>query len=580
MPYYQRWKPYVPVGHRQAGARREMENLRKKGVAIAPVERIQGRKIASTFWGEAWCGHLEKFSDYANRLPRGRSYVRNGSVCHLGIDKGKIHAYVSGSDLYEVEITIKPMPKGKWDYIRKSCTGQIGSLLELLQGRFSKEVMAVVTDRDDGLFPLPGEITFSCSCPDWAVMCKHVAAVLYGVGARLDTAPAMLFQLRGLDHEELLSGEAIAAATAATQVSTARRRIKGNLTEVFGFDMNGTGENAAGPDAEAAPGLPSKDAAGESPATRPKRKRAKGDVVVTDGERAASPKDKRKAPPAVSFDEKTSAFLDSLNGDKLQAVLDAAGVGVDLFAKTIGVSRMTVRNWLGQGSAPIRMYNKSRRCFEGILTPSPTKARGGTKDESLRARIAKALKTVVAGERTASPPKETRSGKGKADTAKAAASRASGHRTSKPKSESGKQVREAGARKASGAHRTKKGTSATDKTRHPAKKASPTRKTKAAAVSRKPQAPRKRLPAQMKEVKPVMGKRASSKSRAKQIHELPVVWTGSQVAALRKRLGLGVGAFAQELGVTPQSVYGWEKKKGALALRSDSVAALAALAGK
>jgi uncharacterized Zn finger protein len=190
------WRPYVPVAVRQARALKKMEKLSKKGLCIQPVE-IAGRKIAQSFWGQAWCDHLEKFSDYANRLPRGRTYVRNGSVCHLEIAEGAVKAMVSGSELYNVNIEIKKLPDKKWASVKKRCAGQIASLLELLQGKLSKSVMAVVTDRDQGLFPHPGEISLHCSCPDWAVMCKHVAAVLYGVGARLDDKPDLLFLLRG-----------------------------------------------------------------------------------------------------------------------------------------------------------------------------------------------------------------------------------------------------------------------------------------------------------------------------------------------------------------------------------------------
>ena len=181
MAWHQQWAPYVPVAERRRRAMKKMESLRKKGVAVQPV-RIDGRKIAKTFWGEAWCDHLEAFSDFENRLPRGRTYVRNGSVCHLAVAKGRIEAKVSGSELYTVRVEIKTLVNKKWKAIKGRCSGQIGSLLELLQGRLSDQVMQVVTDRREGLFPLPGEISLQCSCPDSAVMCKHVAAVLYGVG--------------------------------------------------------------------------------------------------------------------------------------------------------------------------------------------------------------------------------------------------------------------------------------------------------------------------------------------------------------------------------------------------------------
>ncbi|MCX6348397.1 MAG: SWIM zinc finger family protein [Candidatus Aureabacteria bacterium] len=240
MGWYYGWKPYVPVAARRARARKKLAKLSKKGLSLSPVE-IRGRKIASTFWGEAWCGHLEKFSDYENRLPRGRSYVRNGSVCHLEIAEGAVKAMVSGSELYRVEVKIKKLPKEKWRRVKARCEGQIGSILELLQGRISRSVMAVVTDRDHGLFPLPREIEMKCSCPDWAVMCKHVAAVLYGVGARLDQSPELLFLLRGVDHGELIvSGAEMAAAAAAAPAGGkgGRRRLdSGDLERVFDIEL-------------------------------------------------------------------------------------------------------------------------------------------------------------------------------------------------------------------------------------------------------------------------------------------------------------------------------------------------------
>ena len=144
------WAPYVPVAERRRRALRKMEALKKKGVNVQPV-RIDGRKIAKTFWGEAWCNHLEAFSDFANRLPRGRTYVRNGSVCHLEIAKGRVEAKVSGSELYTVKVSIKTLAPKKWKAIKGRCSGQIGSLLELLQGRLSDHVMEVVTDRKEGV---------------------------------------------------------------------------------------------------------------------------------------------------------------------------------------------------------------------------------------------------------------------------------------------------------------------------------------------------------------------------------------------------------------------------------------------
>ncbi len=228
------WRPYVPVAQRRAKAQKKMEMLRKQGKNIQPVE-VEGRTIARSFWGKAWCEHLESFSDFENRLPRGRTYVRNGSVCHLAIEAGRIEAMVSGSELYKVTIKIKPLESAVWKAIKKQCSGQIGSMLELLQGGLSDHVMSIVTDRSKGLLPLPGQIELNCSCPDWAEMCKHVAAVLYGVGNRLDRQPELLFKLRDVDANELISGDISLPVSAAGAGKTiAEDQIAG----IFGVDID------------------------------------------------------------------------------------------------------------------------------------------------------------------------------------------------------------------------------------------------------------------------------------------------------------------------------------------------------
>ncbi len=231
------FKPYVSVAQRRREAQREVEKRRKKGLAVLPIV-IDGRIIAKTFWGKAWCENLESYSDYENRLPRGRTYVRNGSVVHLEIQPGKISALVSGSELYEVEITISSLPDSHWKCVKSECAGQIGSLVELLQGRLSKSVMDVVTRRGGGLFPKPAEIKLKCSCPDWAGMCKHIAAVMYGVGARLDDKPELLFLLRRVDHLELIAGAVDSAPVAAAGKSRGKKTIAaGDLADVFGIEM-------------------------------------------------------------------------------------------------------------------------------------------------------------------------------------------------------------------------------------------------------------------------------------------------------------------------------------------------------
>lgn len=230
------WAPYVPVAQRRAKALHEMARLQKKGMNVQPV-KIDGKRIARSFWGMSWCEHLEKFSDFENRLPRGRTYVRNGSVCHLEIKKGKIIAKVSGSEIYDVTISIKSLATAAWNRVRESCTGQVSSLLELLQGRLSNQVMEVVTHRDKGLFPRPGEISMECSCPDWAGMCKHIAAVMYGVGARLDEKPELLFVLRGVDHGELISQATTRSVLRKTSNGAPKTLADDRLGEVFGIDV-------------------------------------------------------------------------------------------------------------------------------------------------------------------------------------------------------------------------------------------------------------------------------------------------------------------------------------------------------
>ena len=301
---YGGWAPYVSVAERRRKAMKKMDALRKKGVDIQPVT-INGRKIASSFWGEAWCEHLESFSDFENRLPRGRTYVRNGSVCHMAVAKGQIEAKVSGSELYHIKVSIKTLPGKKWTAIKGRCSGQIGSLLELLQGRLSDHVMAVVTDRKEGLFPLPGEMSFHCSCPDWASMCKHVAAVLYGIGARLDAKPELLFTLRGVNHEELIEADAEKAVAAATSRGKSKRLAAGEIGAVFGIEIDA--DNADASSRNAPPGN------GQGAAV-PKSLRAKKTNSKTQGKKGGKAKRKVKKLTAGKTVKKPAATRQKTNG--------------------------------------------------------------------------------------------------------------------------------------------------------------------------------------------------------------------------------------------------------------------------
>jgi uncharacterized Zn finger protein len=239
MSFYYGWKPYVPAAERRRKAAREVEKRRKQGHILSPVS-IEGRAIVKTFWGKSWCENLERYSDYANRLPRGRTYVRNGSVVDLQIESGSIHALVSGSELYDVALKIAPVGKQRWKSICNDCAGAIDSLVELLQGRFSKGVMERICRESQGLFPSPAEIKLSCSCPDSAGMCKHIAAALYGVGARFDQRPELLFRLRAVDEKELIAG-AGKALPLSSRVPAAGRVLKSeDLSDIFGLDIEKT----------------------------------------------------------------------------------------------------------------------------------------------------------------------------------------------------------------------------------------------------------------------------------------------------------------------------------------------------
>jgi uncharacterized Zn finger protein len=230
------WRPYVSAAERRRRALREMQKCRKQGHDVSPVV-IEGRAIVKTFWGKAWCENLERYSDFANRLPRGRTYVRNGSVIDLQISPGKIEALVSGSEIYRVAIKVAPVTKTRWQSICTDCAGAIDSLVELLQGRFSKGVMERICRQKTGLFPSPAEIELSCSCPDWADMCKHVAAVLYGIGARLDQQPELLFRLHQVNHEELLASASQELPLSKAGPAASKVLASDDLSAMFGLEI-------------------------------------------------------------------------------------------------------------------------------------------------------------------------------------------------------------------------------------------------------------------------------------------------------------------------------------------------------
>jgi uncharacterized Zn finger protein len=234
---YFAWKPYVTVAQRRKNAEKAAAKILKSGGKLSPIAAYRGA-VAKTFWGKAWCDNLEAYSDYANRLPRGRTYVRNGSVIDLQIAEGQVHAKVMGSSLYEVTVKITPVPDEHWQAIGKDCSGSIDSLVELLQGKLSTAVMQRICQPRTGLFPAPKEIMLECSCPDWAGMCKHVAAVLYGVGARLDQSPELLFNLRKVDAKDLVGQAGVGLPKQKRKSGSAMVLDDAMLGDVFGLEMD------------------------------------------------------------------------------------------------------------------------------------------------------------------------------------------------------------------------------------------------------------------------------------------------------------------------------------------------------
>ncbi len=230
--------PYVAVAEKRAHGARALATLLKKSKRVAEPVVLAHRKrqFTATFWGTAWADNLKRYADLANRLPRGRAYLRNGSVLDLAIAKGRIEAYVAGRELYHVTIGIAPLAEARWRRIVTRCTGRIDSLVGLLRGELSDDVLAVLSHPKDGLFPEPREMRLDCSCPDWAGVCKHVAAVLYGVGIRLDTRPELFFLLRQVDQADLLSSATTGAASRARPLA-GKRIADDRLSAVFGIEL-------------------------------------------------------------------------------------------------------------------------------------------------------------------------------------------------------------------------------------------------------------------------------------------------------------------------------------------------------
>ena len=355
---------YVSVAEKMARAKKALAKLEKKGLKVQPIAEFKGA-LAKTFWGKAWCEGLEKYADYENRLPRGRSYVRNGSVCHLEVSKGLVKAKVAGTTLYDVEIQIEPLDKARWQAICAKCAGRVGSLIELLQGKLSKEVMQIICAPETGMFPSPNEIKFSCSCPDWAYMCKHVAAVLYGIGRRFDDEPDQIFLLRGVDSADLLD-QSLEATTEAT--ADASELDVDDMGALFGIDldMGGATQDAPGIPASPAEAKPAKQAkktkeakakqSKPEPAPKPEPKPDPKPAPKPDPKPAPKPEPKpapATAPQAGGKLPRPRGLVkaDHPTGTAIRNLFKLSGLDEEAFAKAIGVTLVTMKRWLSTRSA-------------------------------------------------------------------------------------------------------------------------------------------------------------------------------------------------------------------------------------
>ncbi len=412
--YYGGWAVYVSVAERRRKAEAEIKKLRQNGAVISPV-KIDGRKIAKTFWGQAWCDNLESYRDYENRLPRGRTYVRNGSVLDLQIAPREVTARVSGSELYQVKVSIADVAKTRWKKLCTDCSGGIDSLVELLQGRFSKGVMERICQQEAGLFPRPSEIRFTCSCPDYASMCKHIAAVLYGVGARLDESPELLFRLRAVEATELLSNLGNALPATQTPRDTAQTLADADLAALFDLDMAADELPAPPPDVVPSsriqkPTRNSNKSLQRSPAAsqavKTKTKTAKS-AVKTKSETATIKAKPKTAKPATKAEPITST---SKSLPKPAKLVQAAQAALNKLAN----------------SRTAKVPTKAKTAMKVALTKAkPKAAKPATKAEpttlspktllkpAKRVQIAKAAPNKVAKSRTAKVPT-------KAKTARAA----------------------------------------------------------------------------------------------------------------------------------------------------------------
>jgi len=354
MGYWDYYPPYITVAEKKAKAARKLKQLKKKNPDIKPI-LLEGRSIAKTWWGKSWNLNLERYADYSNRIGRGRSYVRHGAVLDLQIDSGKVESMVQGtrSKPYSVGIKIKAINKKIWQGIKADCKGKLDSLQELLAGKFPKTLGEIFTAQGKGLFPSPKEIEFSCSCPDWAYMCKHVAATLYGIGARLDEDPALFFKLRKVEMKGLIT-QAVEDETRKllkkAKKKTGRIIAESDLADVFGIEM----EDHVVFDKKKAKATVK--TSGKKKLSRPIAKKAKSKSVTGKSKKKIASK---KAPPKT----KPKSPYDTVVGIVRRS---RKGVTVARIREKTGLDNIQIRNFIYKAKREGQIKNLKR----GIYTSS------------------------------------------------------------------------------------------------------------------------------------------------------------------------------------------------------------------
>ncbi len=383
--YYYGFPQYVPVAQKRAKAQKKLRELKRKNTNIQPVV-IEGKSIASTWWGKSWNQNLERYADYSNRIGRGRSYVRHGAVLDLQIKPGKISALVQGSQAkpYEVAISIKALGKSAWQRVRKAAGGQLDSLAELLEGKFPQPLQDLFFAADEGLFPIPREIGFDCSCPDWASMCKHVAATLYGVGARLDQDPSLFFKLRRIKVDDLITQAVQGTSRALLQkagTKSSRVMDDADLPDVFGIKLDDEidieqdtpqrrGKRTAGVKAEKRSGARKK----RVPAKSTKRKTAQrassaksaapGTASKKNPARSAKTPTARRRAPAKSAPIRATSTAGTFVDRVVAAVPKRRkGMGIADICARIDLSEKQVRSAVARAVAQGRLKTSSRGVY-------------------------------------------------------------------------------------------------------------------------------------------------------------------------------------------------------------------------